>query len=399
MRRRRGAWPGRSSRRSPNVAPSSYPATSGFPLSVVLSAMEDAGVRIDTYRMGEITARLSDASRSWKRVPTSSPARVHHRLAAAARAGPLRETRAAPGAWGKTGYSTDVEGAPCDPLDHGFPVVEEWRADEAREAPSGLYADAHRRRRTGRLHTTFNQTVAATGRPSTSIPTSEHPDPYGAGPRDPLGVRRRARAAPARVRGLLADRAAHPRARVGRAGIIESSRAARTFTRRRQPRCSRRIRPRHEGRADHRQDGQLRDLYGVSAFGLSQATSRSPRRRRRRTSTRTSPASRACGRSSTRTFVQASGIGYATTLLGRSRYLPELRAMNRRTRAFGERMAMNSSVQGSTADIIKMAMVACTSACARRAEHPHPAAGARRAAARRARDRGVDSATSSSARR
>lgn len=54
---------------------------------------------------------------------------------------------------------------------------------------------------------------------------------------------------------------------------------------------------------------------------------------------------------------QGKRLGYSTTLFGRRRPLPELRAQNRTTRAFGERAAMNTPVQGSAADIMKMAMV------------------------------------------
>ena len=49
--------------------------------------------------------------------------------------------------------------------------------------------------------------------------------------------------------------------------------------------------------------------------------------------------------------------GYVETLLGRRRYLPELKSGNYNVRAFGERCAMNSPIQGTAADIIKMAMI------------------------------------------
>ncbi len=49
--------------------------------------------------------------------------------------------------------------------------------------------------------------------------------------------------------------------------------------------------------------------------------------------------------------------GYTTTIFGRRRYLPELTSDNWRTRQMGERMALNAPVQGSAADIIKMAMI------------------------------------------
>ncbi len=49
--------------------------------------------------------------------------------------------------------------------------------------------------------------------------------------------------------------------------------------------------------------------------------------------------------------------GYVTTILGRKRYIPELRSPNYNLRAFGERAAMNMPLQGSAADIIKIAML------------------------------------------
>ncbi len=54
---------------------------------------------------------------------------------------------------------------------------------------------------------------------------------------------------------------------------------------------------------------------------------------------------------------KAKNDGYVTTLLNRRRYLPELSADNFMTRSFGERVAMNTPIQGSAADIIKLAMV------------------------------------------
>ena len=49
--------------------------------------------------------------------------------------------------------------------------------------------------------------------------------------------------------------------------------------------------------------------------------------------------------------------GYVTTLLGRRRVLPELSSSNFQLRAFGERAALNTPIQGTAADIIKLAMI------------------------------------------
>ena len=49
--------------------------------------------------------------------------------------------------------------------------------------------------------------------------------------------------------------------------------------------------------------------------------------------------------------------GYVETIFKRRRYIPELKARNYNVRSFGERIAMNTPIQGSAADIIKVAMV------------------------------------------
>ena len=58
--------------------------------------------------------------------------------------------------------------------------------------------------------------------------------------------------------------------------------------------------------------------------------------------------------------------GYAVTLMGRRRYLPELNSSNFNVRSFGERCAMNSPIQGTAADIIKLAMIRVDDALKRR---------------------------------
>ena len=53
----------------------------------------------------------------------------------------------------------------------------------------------------------------------------------------------------------------------------------------------------------------------------------------------------------------AKDKGYSETIFGRKRYLPELNAKNRMLKAFGERVARNMPIQGTAADIIKIAMI------------------------------------------
>ncbi len=57
------------------------------------------------------------------------------------------------------------------------------------------------------------------------------------------------------------------------------------------------------------------------------------------------------------TVEKAKQNGYVTTLFGRRRYVPEINASNKNLSAFGERVAMNTPIQGTAADLIKMAMI------------------------------------------
>ena len=57
------------------------------------------------------------------------------------------------------------------------------------------------------------------------------------------------------------------------------------------------------------------------------------------------------------TLEEAEELGYVTTLFGRRRYVPELKNSNKNVRKLGERIAFNARVQGTAADIIKVAMV------------------------------------------
>jgi DNA polymerase-1 len=61
----------------------------------------------------------------------------------------------------------------------------------------------------------------------------------------------------------------------------------------------------------------------------------------------------------TNTITGATNDGYVTTLFGRMRRIPELRARQRQTRLLGERLAVSTVIQGTAADIIKVAMVRC----------------------------------------
>ena len=97
-------------------------------------------------------------------------------------------------------------------------------------------------------------------------------------------------------------------------------------------------------------------LYGVSAFGLSQATKIDQKEAQRYINAyfATHPLVRAF---IDRTLAEGRERGHVTTLLGRRRYLPDLRSNNPVARNAAERMAMNAPVQGTASDMIKIAMI------------------------------------------
>jgi DNA polymerase-1 len=96
--------------------------------------------------------------------------------------------------------------------------------------------------------------------------------------------------------------------------------------------------------------------YGLSAFGLSQQLNLSPTEA---AALMGSYFDRFGGiRDYLKTVViEARERGYTETILGRRRYLPDLNSENRQQREVAERMALNAPIQGSAADIMKVAML------------------------------------------
>ncbi len=331
-----------------------------LPLTAVLAAMEDAGVKIDTYRMGEITARLADrleeleakayelAGEEFMLGSTQQVARIL-----------FEKLGLTPGRKGKTGYSTDTRVLRSIRHEHEIvEVIEEWREYSKLlntylgPLPS-LISETD-----GRLHTHFNQTVASTGRLSTSNPNLQ------AIPiRTELGKEiRSAFVAEAGHRLLSADYSqielrilAHvsgePKLReaFARGDDIHTATAAEVLGK--EP---------VELTTGDRSIAKMINfgiVYGISAFGLSENLEIS--REEAQTYIDAYLARFPLVQDFIeRTIERAKRDGYATSLLGRRRPTPEIRASNRQTRSLGERLAVNFVMQGSNADIIKKAMIA-----------------------------------------
>src|SRR3954465_7314939 len=329
-----------------------------LPLTAVLAAMEDAGVKIDTYRMGEITARLADrveeleakayelAGEEFMIGSTQQVARIL-----------FEKLQLTPGRKGKTGYSTDTRVLRTIRHEHEIvPVLEEWREYSKLlntylgPLPNLLGEDA-------RLHTTINQTVAATGRLSTTNPNLQA---------IPIrtGLGREIRSAFVAEQGwklvsadysqielrILAHVSGEPKLREAfeRGDDIHTATAAEVLG----------VEP---GKLTSAQRSVAKMInfgivYGISAFGLSENLE-IPREEAQAYIDAYLARFPLVQDFIERTKEQATRDGYVTSLLGRRRPVPEIRASNRQTRSLGERLAVNFVMQGSNADIIKVAML------------------------------------------
>jgi DNA polymerase I len=330
-----------------------------LPLTAVLADMEDAGIKIDTYRMGEITARLAErveeleasaldlAGEKFQLGSTQQLARIlFEKLGLTA------------GRKGKTGYSTDARVLRVIRDDHPIvPVVEEWRELTKLLNTYLLPLPELIDERDGRLHTTINQAVAATGRLSTTSPNLQ-----SIPVRTELGGRiRSAFVADEGSRLLSADYSqvelrilAHVsgesvlREAFARGEDIHAATASQVFGTP-QAELSR-------GQRDTAKMVNFGIIYGISSFGLSENLG-IPREEAQELIDTYLARLPLVQELIKRTIAQAAADGHVTTLLGRRRPIPELRASNRQTRSLGERLAVNTVMQGTAADVIKVAMV------------------------------------------
>jgi DNA polymerase I len=330
-----------------------------LPLTRVLAAMEDAGVKIDTYRMGEITARLADRVEELEERAYELGGE-EFMLGSTQQVGRIlfEKLGLTAGRKGKTGYSTDAKVLRSIRHDHEVvPVIEEWRElskllnTYLGPLPS-LISDSD-----ARLHTTFNQTVAATGRLSTSDPNLQ-----SIPVRTELG--REIRSAFIAEEGhrllsadysqielrILAHVSGEPKLReaFARGEDIHTATAAEVLG----------VDPAKLTSAQRSIAKMINFgiVYGISAYGLSENLE-IPRDEAQRYIDAYLARFPHVQDFIARTIEQAAADGYVTSLLGRRRPVPEIRASNRQTRGFGERIAVNFVMQGSNADIIKVAMI------------------------------------------
>lgn len=331
-----------------------------LPLIRVLARMEMAGIAIDSDVFArlhvELTGRLKALEEAiFEEVGTpfqiNSPKQLQAILFDKLGLEPKRKT--------KTGYSTDVDVLEELASEHPLPgkLLEYRSLDKL----LGTYVEALPRlvnASTGRIHTSFNQAVTATGRLSSSDPNLQNIPA-----RSDLGKKIRAGfvASPHGMRLISADYSqielrilAHLSGdkalcdAFAQDADIHRDTAARIFGV-----------PVKAVTPDMRRQAKAVNfgvVYGISAFGLSKNTgiSNSEAARFIEQYFGQYPGVRAW---LDETLERARRDGYTTTLLNRRRYVPELKSSDVQTRKAAERAAINTPVQGSAADAIKRAMV------------------------------------------
>jgi DNA polymerase-1 len=266
---------------------------------------------------------------------------------------------------GKTGFSTDARVLAQIRDEH--PIIEKvemWREltklkNTYLDALPGLIDPE-----TGRIHTTFNQVAATTGRLSSTNPNLQN-IPI----RSEVG--RPVRACFVAEPGMLLLSADYNQVELRVLAHVAGEEALREIFASGEDVHEAtaaevlKIAPEDVGRAERSKAKMVNFgiAYGLSAFGLADRLQIS-REEAAAYIQRYFERFPAVQRFIDETIARAEKDGFVTTLMGRRRSIPELRSGQRQRRSLGERLAVNTVVQGTAADIIKLAMVRCHRALA-----------------------------------
>ncbi len=260
---------------------------------------------------------------------------------------------------GKTGPSTDrTVLAKLRSLHPIIPVIERWRelskllSTYLRALPEAAAAD-------GRIHTTFSQHTAATGRLSCTNPNLQ-----AIPVRTPIGQEIRAAFIAAPGTQLISCDYSQVELRIlahlcQEPGLVEAFRRGDDVHRATAAEVlGKEPADITKEERDRAKAVNFGIIYGISSFGLAEQLEigRDEAQQYIDTYLGRYPGVQAF---ISRTIEETAERGYALTLLGRQRPIPELRAKNRQVHQLGERLAVNSLIQGTAADIIKVAMIAC----------------------------------------
>jgi DNA polymerase-1 len=330
-----------------------------LPLVRILRKMELAGLRIDTARLGEISTRVKAEADQLERdiyelsgeeFTLGSPKQLEEILFG--KLGLSRKRR------GKTGYSTDARVLQAIRDEHAvIPKIERWR-ELTKLAQT--YLDALPLEISpvdNRIHTTFNQTAAATGRLSSNSPNLQN-IPI----RTPLG--KEIRACFVAEPGNLLVSADYSQVELRLLAHIAGEDVLKEIFRRGED-VHTATACRVFGVTPEEIDSGMRSkakminygiVYGLSAYGMADRLD-IPQAEADEFIQRYMAGFPAVGAFIEQTIEQGTEHGYVATLLGRRRQVPELRARRWDLRKQGERFAVNMVIQGTAADIMKIAMV------------------------------------------
>jgi len=328
------------------------------PLIPVLANMERAGVRIDVAFLEELGKELGDECRrleaeihkqAGEQFNVNSTPQLRKVLFETLGLTPVKKT--------KTGPSTDADSLQKMAEEH--PIVESLLRYREVEKLRSTYADALPPlvQADGRIHATFNQIATTTGRISSEAPNLQNvpvrtstgrelrrafiaDDGCGLLTADYSQIELRVLAHLAEDPGLIEA--------FERGADVHTTTAARVF----------------DVKEEKVDDFQRRFAkvvnyglaYGMEAYGLAQRLD-IPTDQAREILDAYFDAFPNIAKYMKQTIAEAKAHGYTTTLFGRRRQLPELSSDNFRIRQMGERMAQNAPVQGSAADIFKLAMI------------------------------------------
>ena len=328
-----------------------------LPLVDVLVEMERAGVKLDVERLRAIGRRFDERAaelerRVWELAGEEFTIGSPQQLAPILfeKLGLSRKRR------GKTGFSTDARVLQAIRSEHEIvPAIEEWR--EVTKLKS-TYLDAFPEliAADGRLHTTFNQTAAATGRLSSTNPNLQN-IPI----RTEQGREIRACFVPEEGHRLIS--ADYSQVELRLLAHIADEPVLKDIFRRGEDVHTATAEAILGGKSDPGTRSKAKMVnygivYGLSAFGLADRLQIS-REEAQEFIDRYLDRFPQVAAFIAATVEKATEEGHVTTLFGRIRRVPELRSRNRQTRLLGERLAVNMVIQGTAADIIKVAMVRC----------------------------------------
>ncbi len=331
-----------------------------MPLIYVLADMEMAGVALDIGRLAamseELGQRIQELAVEIYRLAgeefnINSTRQLAHILFEKLRLPVIKRT--------KTGYSTDVE--VLEELAGAHPVISKILEHRQLMKLKSTYVDglaALINPRTGRVHTTFHQTVTATGRLSSSDPNLQNiPIRLEEGrkirqvfiPRQKgnlilaadysqieLRILAHMTGDPNLVEAFVTGQDIHTRTAAEVFGVAAA-----------------------EVTVDMRARAKAVNfgiVYGLSDYGLSRDINVS-RQEAKQYIENYFQRYKGVKEYVERIKTEAREKGYVTTILNRRRYLPDLFSPNRTVRSFAERAAINTPIQGSAADIIKLAML------------------------------------------